>query len=370
MIKSGGFTTYDVDTFEKATPPPSPPPSVTPLLSTNELPASNRSPLFVPLERRLQTLATLMYGIEPSFVIGLFIFLWTMPFLWPLLAAYVIWMVKDQAPVRGGRRLEWVRRLPIWKYFAAYFPVTIVKETDLDPSKNYLFGYHPHGILAYGAVITFGTEGNGFSQHFPGIETNLLTLDSNFKMPLHRDYLLSLGMCSVSKRSCKHILQNTGPGRSIAIVVGGATESLHAYPGVVDLTLKKRFGFVKIAVETGACLVPVLSFGENDIYNQVKSEKGSWLWALQKKLQSILGFTVPLFHGRGIFNYDIGLMPHRRSMHVVFGSPIEPPTNISEENKHQVVQELHAKYMDSLQGLWDKYKDDFAPNRIRELTFV
>jgi 2-acylglycerol O-acyltransferase 2 len=160
--------------------------------------------------------------------------------------------------------------------------------------------YHPHGILAYGAVITFGTEANGFSHHFPGIETNLLTLQSNFKMPLHRDYLLALGMCSVSKSSCKHILQNTG--RSIAIVVGGATESLFAYPGELDLTLKKRFGFVKIAVETGASLVPVLSFGENEIFDQVKSKHGSWLWALQKRLQGILGFTVPLFHGRGIFN--------------------------------------------------------------------
>ena len=26
-----------------------------------------------------------------------------------------------------------------------YFPMTLVKTLDLDPSKNYVFGYHPHG---------------------------------------------------------------------------------------------------------------------------------------------------------------------------------------------------------------------------------
>ncbi|CAO3650575.1 unnamed protein product [Cunninghamella echinulata] len=327
------------------------------------------APLLVPWERRLQTLATLTYGAEPSLLIGLFIFLWTMPVLWPLLAAYLIWMCKDKAPVKGGRKIQAFRELRFWNWFANYFPVNIIKEVNLDPQKNYIFGYHPHGILAYGAVITFGTEGNGFHKQFPGINTNLMTLQANFKIPLHRDYLLAMGMCSVSKSSCKYVLQS-GPGRSIAIVVGGATESLQAYPGIIDLTIKKRFGFVKIAVETGASLVPVLSFGENDIYDQVKNVQGSRLWKFQKNMQSLLGFTLPLFHGRGIFNYDMGLMPHRRTMNVVFGAPIAPPTNVTDDNRDSVIQELHQKYMESLQAIWDKYKDQYAPDRIRELAFV
>jgi 2-acylglycerol O-acyltransferase 2 len=148
-------------------------------------------------------------------------------------------------------------------------------------------------------VLTFATEGTDFGRQFPGIETSLMTLQSNFMLPFHRDYILALGICSVSRKSCHHVLRNH---RSIAIVVGGATESLHAYPGTLDLTLKHRMGFVKLAVDTGAALVPVLAFGENEIFDQVKSEHGSWLWVLQKRMQAILGFTVPLFHGRGIFN--------------------------------------------------------------------
>lgn len=75
---------------------------------------------------------------------------------------------------------------------------------------------------------------------------------------------MSLGICSVSKPSCANILAK-GPGNAITIVIGGAAESLSAHPGTADLTLKRRFGFVKIAIREGAALVPVFSFGENDV---------------------------------------------------------------------------------------------------------
>jgi 2-acylglycerol O-acyltransferase 2 len=72
------------------------------------------------------------------------------------------------------------------------------------------------------------------------------------------------GVASVSKKSCANILAQ-GPGSAITIVVGGAAESLAAHPGTADLTLKKRYGFIKMAIRAGADLVPVFSFGENDV---------------------------------------------------------------------------------------------------------
>ena len=144
----------------------------------------------------------------------------------------------------------------------------------------------------------------GFSKAFPGIKPHLLTLASNFKMPLYRDIILAMGICSVSKQSCSNILKR-GRGMAITIVVGGATESLSAHPGRTDLTLKRRYvslflccilvvdgswtlvnrlGFIKVAIQHGcvqsvisvndvptrnyayrADLVPVFSFGENDV---------------------------------------------------------------------------------------------------------
>jgi 2-acylglycerol O-acyltransferase 2 len=59
--------------------------------------------------------------------------------------------------------------------------------------------------------------------------------------------------------------RKNGPGSAITIVIGGAEESLHARPGVLELVLKKRHGFIRIAIESGSLVVPVLSFGENGI---------------------------------------------------------------------------------------------------------
>lgn len=80
----------------------------------------------------------------------------------------------------------------------------------------------------------------GFSEAFPGIKPHLLTLSSNFRIPIYRDILLALGICSVSKKSCSNILK-AGAGSAITIVVGGAAESLSAHPGTADLTLRRRY---------------------------------------------------------------------------------------------------------------------------------
>lgn len=59
-------------------------------------------------------------------------------------------------------------------------------------------------------------------------------------------------------------------------------------------------------------LVPIFSFGENDLFEQVRNPKGSWLRKLQHRLQQIMGISLPLFHARGIFQYSFGLVPYRR----------------------------------------------------------
>jgi Diacylglycerol acyltransferase len=88
-------------------------------------------------------------------------------------------------------------------------------------------------------MCNFASDSTGFQRGFPGVRPHLLTLTSNFTIPIYRDILLLLGVCSVSKRSCERILRQ-GNGSAITIVVGGAAESLSAHPGTADLTLRRR----------------------------------------------------------------------------------------------------------------------------------
>ena len=139
------------------------------------------APIFIPLKRRLQTSAVLFMAsaIFLGHTIGIvLLLLMFLSKLWPLAVLYASWilLVDYKKSSVGGRRSNLVRNLRIWKHFCEYFPLSLVRTAYLDPKQNYIFGYHPHGVISTGAFGNFGTEGTEFSKVFPGIKPHLLTL--------------------------------------------------------------------------------------------------------------------------------------------------------------------------------------------------
>uniref|UniRef100_A0A8C8J7T7 Acyltransferase n=1 Tax=Oncorhynchus tshawytscha TaxID=74940 RepID=A0A8C8J7T7_ONCTS len=258
----------------------------------------------------------------------------------------------------GGRRSSWVRNWTVWTYFRDYFPIRLIKTHNLLPSRNYIFGYHPHGIFSFGAFCNFGTEATGFSKKFPGIKPSLATLAGNFRMPILRDYLMSGGICPVTRNSIDYLLSQNGTGNAVVIVVGGAAESLDCAPGMNSVTLNNRKGFVRLALQQGSDLVPVYSFGENNVYKQVIFEEGTWCRLAQKRLQKILGFAPCLFHGCGLFSDSWGMVPYNKPITTIVGEPITVPK--VEEPTRDMVELYHAMYIKSLRSLFDKYKTRFG----------
>ena len=300
------------------------------------------APLNIPLKRRLQTTAVLWHTFALAIFVSLFWFLLAIPLTWPLLIPYLIYVLYSNSHRDGSSpviRSSLFRSLPMWRLLTGYFPLNLHRSSPLPLDRNYIFTYHPHGIISHGAFGHFCTEGTtGFEKLFPGIKNTLLTLESNFRIPFYREYLLKLGLASVSRRSCEALLRGEGEtkqswlarkisksppprpvpgGRAITIAVGGARESLEAIPGTMKLVLKRRRGFLKIAIRENAGVVPVLSFGENDLYDQMIPSSNSLIRRLQMLVKKTAGFTVPLFHARGVFNYDVGFLPYRREVNTV-----------------------------------------------------
>ncbi|TKR57494.1 hypothetical protein L596_030749 [Steinernema carpocapsae] len=117
-----------------------------------------------------------------------------------------------------------------------------------------------------------------------------------------------------------------------------------------------------------AHLVPVFSFGENDIYTQISNERGSWVRFIQTKIKEMIGFSPVLFSGRGIFNYSFGLLPHRVPLNIVFGAPI--PVEKVEHPTREQVEELHEKYLEALTELFDNHKVAYGISEDKKLTIV
>lgn len=286
--------------------------------------------------------------------------------LWPILIPYAIYYLTDNSYENGNvvnRSSKLVRGLPIWRWFASYFPITLHRTQPLDPKYKYIFCYHPHGVVAMGAMGAFATEGARWLELFPEIPVLLLTLETQFKVPLHRDYLLLLGISSVAKKNIQSTLSR---GTSVCIVIGGARESLLARPGSAKLILKLRKGFVKIALTTpGVRLVPVFAFGENDIYEILEPKQTSILHKFQLGLKRCFGFTIPFFHARGVFNYEYGLMPYRKPIDVVIGKPIEVPH--IEKPSQEDIDKYHEIYIEALKQLYDENQSKFGTEIVLDI---
>lgn len=321
------------------------------------------APLNIPLERRLQTLAacawfvTLGFGPTLCILFMLYLILWTRYSILAILYLVWIWYDRDVSN-RGGRRSDWARQWMWWEYLRDYFPLRLEKTVDLDPNNTYIFCVFPHGVLSAGAFTSFATDANNFRSLFPGLRPYLVTLAGHFITPFIRELSLALGGCPSSVDGLNYVLSR--PGNAVALVVGGASESLESRPGTYKIILKRRKGFVKLALMHGAPLVPVISFGETDVYDQVQNPEGSFLRRAQEFCRRVTGIAPVALLGRGLFQYSFGVVPQRRPITTLVGTPI-PIQKVPEPTEEQI-NELHQKFTEELTALFETKKHLYLPN--------
>ncbi|XP_004615831.1 diacylglycerol O-acyltransferase 2-like protein 6 [Sorex araneus] len=292
---------------------------------------------------------------------------------WVLSLLPLVWLAYDwDTHIQGGRRSAWVRNWTLWKYFQSYFPVKLVKTHDLSPDHNYVIVNHPHGIFSHGVFINFATEATGVSKIFPDITPSLGTLEGLFWIPIVREYVMAVGVRPVCESSLRYFLTCKNSGNAVIVVVGGAAEALLCRPGASTIVLKNRKGFVKLALKTGAYLVPSYSFGENEVFNQETFPEGTWKRFFQKNFQDtfkkILGLNFCTFHGRGLTRGSWGFLPFNRPITTVVGEPIPVP-RIKDPDK-KTVDKYHTLYISALQKLFDEHKVHYGIPETQELTIM
>lgn len=118
----------------------------------------------------------------------------------------------------------------------------------------------------------------------------------------------------------------------------------------MQLCLKNRKGFVRLALETKSPLVPCIGFGENEIYNTTQPTK------LQHALNKVFRVSFPCLKH---------FIPQRAIVTVVVGEPLILDMNEGEQN----VDKCHALYLQHLQKFYDAEKEKYGYNHI-ELDII
>lgn len=214
--------------------------------------------------------------------------------------------------------------------------------------------------------MNFGSNHSKWSKLFPGVRSRLITLDLNTKLPLTRELVLGCGICSASAKSLKWLLsQSNDPfhetnhdgytSNAVGLVVGGARETFFTQPNTYSCAIKKRRGFIRIALETGAPLVPALSFGENNLHqaNEVKSNS-LWYRLIKNPCMRYANRVPPLHSGR------FGLVPNRHPITTVIGEPIhlqKTPMPTNEE-----IEQTFELFCTQLKALFEAQKSKYIEN--------
>ena len=176
-------------------------------------------------------------------------------------------------------------------------------------------------------------------------------------MPLQREIGMSVGLSAATENSLTTLLgQSNDPAdesnrvgyscNGVGLICGGLRESLVPIPNHYKCVISKRRGFARIALKTGASLVPVISFGESNIYELL----------FQETIQRFIDFP-GILNGRGLLQYNFGLLPKRHPINTVIGAPIHLKKTLNPTKEE--LDTVHALFCTALKELFEKHKHKY-----------
>ncbi|ETL78241.1 hypothetical protein L917_20942, partial [Phytophthora nicotianae] len=267
------------------------------------------------------------------------------PVLLLSIAAYMYEFTYRGNPHQTGcrKRLSWIAGHSfLIETVKRYFSGKIIRMAPLDPKKQYVLSFHPHGITPTSVMwLQFNTE---WRELFPNFYAHILTASIMHALPLARDILQFLGSREVTRQAFTYTLQHN---ESVLLVPGGQAEMLEQRSGQKEVRVYTHHkGFIRLAIEHGVPLVPVLSFNEGEMLDNIQAPQ------LQRWFVKNLAVPFPFFpYGRGFLP-----IPRKAHIPIVVGEPLEVPHII--KSTQDDVNKVQAKYYTALREMFEKYKDE------------
>ena len=252
----------------------------------------------------------------------------------------------------GSRFSEWLKFRPLSKWLRKALHIKLVRTVPIE-DKQVIFGMHPHAILPLGSVVNFTFDEEQFDALFPTLSDRfILGASSCFLVPVFRELLISNRVRDCSRFNAKKWLSNgptkpSGVGSTICLVPGGAREGLYANPHEDWLDLRRKVGFLRLAVEHSVKVVPCFTFNEVSYVTQVRHDVVPWVVSLMRTLlwQKTVGISLPL---------ATGILPSNVHLTTVVGAPIQLPYHGITPSDAQL-EECMDLYCAALQQLYDTH---------------
>jgi hypothetical protein len=212
---------------------------------------------------------------------------------------------------------------------------TFRMECPEPPPPSCLFIWQPHGLISVSSVMFNG----GLCKH-PNYRANhAVTLPFYHYFPVIGDIMRHLGSIPSDSGSITKTLRK---GESVSVMLGGVREMMDARGTHMKLYVRKRTGIFRIALETETPLVPVLTYGENEMFP--RSDEW-WASAVNQTLHTYVGMAVGIPTWKALQNwFELSYKPLKPIVTHV-GSPIPATGDISS---------LRTTYIKAVEALFKK----------------
>ena len=313
------------------------------------------------------------------------------------LTLFLINLVLVFYPIKPWRRFRTFFEL-FYDIFDVHHNMT-PKFTQFLANENHLsiLAMHPHAIIPLQAFI-WSAFCDRFIPQFYGVGA---TSDQALRLPIVRHILLYLSVGSAHKDVILHSMQTDD--HNLFILPGGVAEIFlsqrhsekdgSASGPYIQSIKARRYGLMKLALQTGAAIFPMYAFGATDVFDQLMPvKKGSTVSKKSHNLSSLVDYLseamesisrrvhggLTLYWGR----YFLPI-PHNPKLTLVMADPIYPVPGTTGWNENgtkktckkipnptpEQVEELMERYVDALHRLFEQYKVQAGyPNDILDIV--
>jgi hypothetical protein len=259
---------------------------------------------------------------------------WTLLFVVPVVVSVLI------PPIPTPNLLA----TPFFKNILKYVDFEEVLETTdeelevLTKDRNYIYATQPHGVMSV-AGVAYAIH--SAPRSIPPTAAASVILS----MPILKHVFGMFHLVDASKRQLVKVLKRPfgRPDSSVVVYIGGMAELFLSHHNVEHLYIKKRKGFIKLAMQTGADVIPLYFFGNTSTLDIVRNR-------FLQEMSRRLGISITLMWGRW------GLpIPLPRKVLCIRGRPLGLPQKA--EPTQEDIDKFHDLYCKQVQDIYEKYRE-------------
>lgn len=204
------------------------------------------------------------------------------------------------------------------------------------PEGPVLYIAHPHGLYSMAPFFHWGAGLTDWPRSRP-IRVAIHSIF--FKIPIIREIAEAHGAIEATENAIREHLEK---GESVALLTGGIRELQATESGKMRLVLGSRRGFLRIARSLRVPIVPVLSFGENELF---PPHRGAWLEWIQGYMKQWFGVYIPVPTVSSLINW-ISLLhaPLETKVETWIGEAVSTKKGLLDSIRRDVFRSINTLY--------------------------